>query len=614
MGLNAEELKLRLGNRAKDIIATQLGFGNSKKVKCPAPGHQDKNPSMSWFEDGLMWKCHACDEKIDIFSYYTNYENLTFVEAIKKVSEMLGMNYEPVRTVKKKEVKPNIKTDELSEKALKYMEKRKINKKTLDHWKVLERNWNGNNVYVFQYFDENNELVYVSYRGIGRGAIKGGCEANTKPILWGMNNIDFDKPLVITEGQPDAMCVWQSGYKNVVSVPNGSKNLKWIDNCWDWLQNIKEFIIYADNDSPGMEMANNISERLDNCKIAYHMDFKDANELMYHKGEKEVLKLIREAINRKLKGLVDLSEVEYKSKINEIGQTIETGFIEYDSHIEDWKMQELTVIFGRNGEGKTTFISQIISHCLEKNIKTFLYSGEMSDQKIQDWLYKQLIGDRQDYFRKIDTKYKKKYEPKPNVVKAIKKWHEGKLFLYDRNEKETTDNMDKFFNTMEIACKRYGVKLFVIDNLMAILEENADSLFSDQANFVQRCKDFTIKNFCHIVLLAHPNKMKKELTGEQESNLEKTDISGSNNIPNKADNIIAVERIFDKENNVYDATISSLKDRETGQRKTMKFRFSKNSLRFYNENTQEKKVYGWTKLLAPEIREEFKVNDNGCPF
>ena len=81
--------------------------------------------------------------------------------------------------------------------------------------------------------------------------------------MW---HIDKDKPLVLTEGQPDAMAVWQSGYKNVVSVPNGSKNLKWIDHCWDWLQGIKEFIVFADNDLPGLEMAQNIKNRLPNVK------------------------------------------------------------------------------------------------------------------------------------------------------------------------------------------------------------------------------------------------------------------------------------------------------------------------------------------------------------
>ena len=150
---------------------------------------------------------------------------------------------------------------------------------------------------------------------------------------------------------------------------------------------------------------------------------------------------------------------------------------------------------------------------------------------------------------------------------------------------------------MEVAAKRYEVKLFVIDNLMSILEENADSLFSDQANFVQKCKNFAINNKVHVVLLAHPNKEKREIKSGESGNLEKTDISGSNNIPNKADNIIAVERVWGNDSEC-DAVITSLKDRETGQRKEIKYYFSPYTLRFYNNITPETKIYGWEKSLT----------------
>ena len=224
---------------------------------------------MSWFEKGLMWRCNACNENIDIYKYYTDFEHLDFVQAVNRVGDILGKQVQqaqPIKAVKEEFVLPNIKTKELEMPFIDYMAERKITKETLDHWKVKQRNWNGNDVYVFQYFNENNKLEYVTYRGLGKGAIKGGCEAKTKSILWGMWNIDKSKPLVITEGQPDAMVVWQCGYENVVSVPNGANNLLWIDHCWEWLQGISEFIVFADNDTKGLEMANKIKSRLKNVK------------------------------------------------------------------------------------------------------------------------------------------------------------------------------------------------------------------------------------------------------------------------------------------------------------------------------------------------------------
>lgn len=594
--LDATELKGILGQRAKDIIANGLGIRERNgKAKCVL--HSDKVPSMSWFKDGLMWRCHACGEQIDIYRYYTEFEHMTFTEAVEKVAETVGManqKHFENRNKKKEFIKPKIEMNELSQEAIDYMKLRKIDKTTLKLFNVKERTWHGRKVYVFQYFNEKGVLEYVSYRKIGKcgKGDKGGCEPNTKAILWNMNNIDKTKPVVIVEGQPDCMVVSQSGYTNVVSVPSGSKNFTWIDNCWEWLQDINEFIVWADNDKPGIEMANEISRRLPNVKITTHSKYKDANEVLYYLGEKEVLDTVLNAIKATPEGLIDVSQLEYKSLIETEENGIETGFIEYDEHVEDWKLEELTVIFGRNGEGKTTFISQVISHCLYKGVKTFLYSGEMSERKIQDWLYKQIAGNNEQYYRNIQCKYRVKKELKPEVVAKIKKWHEDKFYLFDRNCDKVSKSLDGFFKVMDIAAKRYGVKLFVIDNLMSKLEENADSLNSDQANFVQECKNFAIRNKVHVVLLAHPNKCKGELCEDsEEGNLEKTDISGSNNIPNKADNIIAVERNFN--NSEVDAIITSLKDRESGERKVMRFLFSKNTLRFYNNRTKENFNFGW---------------------
>ena len=594
--MDAEKLKLLLGEEAKDIIADKMNLRPNLRGEVVCPLHPDKDPSMTWFKDGLMWRCHACQGKIDIFDCLMQSENLTFLEAKGRLAAMVGQapDEKPLRTEKEKYIKPNIKTRPLSNPAIEYMNKRKIKAETLEAWEVAERDWKDKPVYVFQYFNEKNELEYVSYRGIGKNTEKGGCEKNTKAILWGMWQIDTEKPVVITEGQIDALAVWQAGYKNVVSVPSGANNLTWIEYCWEWLQGISEFIIFADNDIPGREMAENIKKRLKNVKVIYHEKYKDANEVLYYLGEEAVLELVEEAINQTPAGIIDLAEVEYKPADSEQHYRIETGFVEYDVLVDDWRTQELTVIFGRNGEGKTTFISQIIGHCIEQGTKTFLYSGEMSNQKIQDWLYRQLIGGNKEYLRRIKTKYGGKEEPTAEAISTIKEWHKSKLYLYDRSLKDTRNELDRFFDVMELGVRRYGIKLFVVDNLMAILEENADSLYSDQANFVQRSKHFAIDNNAHVVLLTHPNKEKREIKGDT-GNLEKTDISGSNNIPNKADNIIAVERNWDEESDC-NAIVTSLKDRSGGRRKAFKYRFSTETLRFYNAATRKERAYGWTSM------------------
>lgn len=607
--MDSRELKELLGQSARDIIANGLGFNVNHAGKTLCPLHSEKTPSMSWFKDGMMWRCHACGEKIDIYRYYTDFENMSFREAKERIMDITGQTelniFTPTnRVAKKTYVLPHIETRELSQKAIDLMAVRKIKWETLKVWGVMESTWNGSNVYVYEYYHEGIRK-HVTYREIKEKGFKGGCEKNTEPILWGMWDKSEKSPLVITEGQPDAMAIWQSGYHNVVSAPSGANNLTWIETCWEWLKG-REIIVWADNDKPGLEFADNIKRRLSNVKILVADGAKDANEVLYKFGPEKVLSMIEDIIHEMPNGMLDMSYVEYDAKaVTENG--IETGFYGYDSYVGDWKEKDITIVFGRNGEGKTTFISQIIAHCLEKGVKTFLYSGEMSEFKIQDWLYKQLVGSKKDYMYQVQTKYKTIDAIKPEIIKRIKEWHEGLFYLFDRRVESVSNDLDKFFELMELAAKRYGVKLFVIDNLMSKLEEKAESLNSDQANFVQRCKFFAINTKTHLVLVTHPNKLKGEIEGT-EGNLGKTDINGTNNIPNKADNIIAVERVWGEHKDC-DAIITSLKDREVGQRKVFNFLFSQKTLRFYNASTCEGVVYGWEKDIDRE-----KEAEEQCPW
>lgn len=596
----AQEYKERLGSRAKDIIAYGLGLEKYRPMKneCCCPFHSEKTPSFKWDSKRLRWKCFGCGEVLDIYRYLQEFRHMSFQEAVKEVAELTGG--EVKLTVQKQPVdykKPNIKTDELSEEAVRYMESRKISLQTLKDWNVKQRTWNGKQCYVFQYFDENSELQFISYREIKKGGLKGGCEPDTKPILWGMWHIDPAKPIVITEGQPDAMAVWEAGYRNVVSVPSGSQNFTWIDNCWDWLQQLQEIIIWADSDAPGLKMGAELQVRLGKyrTKIITHKR-KDANEVLYFEGKEEVLKLINDAINRTPAGILNMSQVEYIDTKDKIDEGIPTGFYGLDYVLEDLQPEQLTVLFGRNGEGKSTVISQVICNCIDNKIPVFLYSGEMSTKRLLNWLYKQAIGDEKEYLTFVKTKYKVKADIKPEALRALQQWTSSLFFTYDKSAANVRKNMNDLFEVMAVAVKRYGCKLLIIDNLMSALEDTADSINADQSNFVQQCKDFAESYHAHVVLVAHPNKAKGK--GEP---LEKEDISGSNNIPNKADVIISVERQY-KDDRDCDTKLRLLKDREEGRYKVVKLLFQESTKRLLEIEGNDVKTieYGWKQYLPKQ--------------
>jgi len=617
-----QRAKEALGVRAKDIIADGLGLVEQRgKVLCPL--HKEKTPSMSWFREGLMWRCHGCRGTIDIYDYLTKNRGMSFRKAHEEVLAMAGgvtpttKNHAPIAETFRV---PDIDKRPLGEKGLGYMKHRCLEVETLEHWRVRERtwvHWDGkkeisDEVFVFPYFEtSDSSLVYVSYRELvnaGEKGFKGGCEPKTKSILWGMWHCDSELPLVITEGQLDAMSIWQAGYKNVVSIPGGAQNDNWITHCWEWLLKFKDIIVFADNDVEGLKFADATKIRIPNVTVIFSEKYKDANSILMDGKPDLIMQMIDEALKKVPEGLLDVSQIEYRMAEARESESIETGFYDLDKELNDLKTGEITIVFGRNNEGKSTFISQMIAHSLEKDVPVFLFSGEISVQKTQEWIYMQMVGGNESFLQRKHLKYKVKIEPAGYAIKAIKEWHSGKFFMFDLSSQNASDK-DFLFERMKLCVQKYGVRLLVIDNLMSSIYENASSLYSDQANFVQDCKIFATTNNVHVVLVAHPNKIKAEVMPNEKDynivvgNLEKTDISGTNNIANKADNIIAVERVWG-DRRPCDALITCLKNREDGQRFTVRYFFSLKTLRFHNSRTLETYKYGWIKHLDQKYNEE----------
>lgn len=301
-------------------------------------------------------------------------------------------------------------------------------------------------------------------------------------------------------------------------------------------------------------------------------------------------------VNLATKKFIDITQIQQNS--------IETGFKDVDKLIGDLKRQELSFILGRNGEGKSTVALQMAGHHVMRGKEVFYYNGELSDYKYQLWLYTQIIGNNPAMYDKVKTKYKEVLTPKREAIHAIKRWHNNKLWVHEQDKLLTTKSINGLIEDMKVARER-GCDLYIIDNLMTAMESNASSINSDQTNFASKCKDFSIAYDAHVSILCHPTKESEELEiGDEKGTLKKKSISGSNNMANYGDVIIAVERIikdFDKMSNGcqagHDALITILKDREDSIRTVFKYYFSNETKRFYNNETIEHVVYGWEKYL-----------------
>ena len=55
------------------------------------PFHQDHSPSMSVSKEKQMFKCFSCGAAGNVFKFVSDYENISFIEAVAKVASKVGI-------------------------------------------------------------------------------------------------------------------------------------------------------------------------------------------------------------------------------------------------------------------------------------------------------------------------------------------------------------------------------------------------------------------------------------------------------------------------------------------------------------------------------------------
>src|SRR6185369_14227298 len=192
--------------------------------------------------------------------------------------------------IKKEYKKPEWKnTTELSTNLIKWFEeKRGINQNTIKEFKITEglefmpQLSKEANTIQFNYF-RDKEIINIKYRD-ARKNFK--LFKDAELVFYNINSIKDAKEVVICEGEIDAMSIHQSGFKHVVSVPNGAGtgkiNLEYLDNCIEYFSNKEKIYLATDNDLAGRNLQEQLSERLgkERCYKIQFKDCKDANECL----------------------------------------------------------------------------------------------------------------------------------------------------------------------------------------------------------------------------------------------------------------------------------------------------------------------------------------------
>ena len=279
--------------------------------------------------------------------------------------------------------------------------------------------------------------------------------------------------------------------------------------------------------------------------------------------------------------LVDIGNIDPSSYEDRV--RVKSGIRPLDNMIGGFCMGELSVWTGKSGQGKSTLLSQLMLNAVNQGFKVCAYSGELINAQFQHWLILQACGTN-NLIRMYDkNKQCDVYLPSKETREKICDWLRGKFYLYNN---EFTGRDNNIIETFKMAYKKYGCKVFLVDNLMTAKYDynNKENYYVQQSGFVGELVRFAKTYNVHVHLIAHPKKTQGELTKE--------DIAGTLDITNRADNTFSVCR-NDETNQT---EIKILKNRSDGlQNKQIFLDFDTNCKRFtaIDNDMYKFKKYGW---------------------
>jgi twinkle protein len=353
-----------------------------------------------------------------------------------------------------------------------------------------------------------------------------------KLTLWNHDCLlqDSDKPVVICEGEWDALTALQLGYR-AVSVPNGASGgegkLEYLWEARDLLNRVQTFILATDNDEAGLKLRANLVAHLgaDRCKfVDFGPECNDLNETLLGYGADYARLVLDNAKPMPVKGLYTIDDFPERPELtawqtgieplNDTGDTSRPALYIVPG--------TLTVFTGHANMGKTTVMDSVVAHLLKVGVPTLVASFETDVKPIlRDGIRAAMLGCGSHELRNAD-------------LSACDALIRERLRIITQSVDEDQEmDLDYFLDLCRVSVQRDGTRVIILDPWNELEHKmrphEPETVYIGRA--LRAIKRFAKVHDVAFWIVAHPTK-----PFEGKVRMPRLlDISGSANWANKAD-------------------------------------------------------------------------------
>jgi KaiC/GvpD/RAD55 family RecA-like ATPase len=231
--------------------------------------------------------------------------------------------------------------------------------------------------------------------------------------------------------------------------------------------------------------------------------------------------------------LVKFEDIPYERKSIE---RVLTGFPDLDYFNKGIECG-LTEVLGGTNVGKSVFTSSLIKSAISQHYKVGVFAGEHSLKSYKALVMQQNATKGEfECIPFIDNNGKETniadWYVNDESEQRINNMYNGNMFLFDVRRPER--NVDTMVNVIKNAKEKYGVRFWIIDNLMEI-DNKSNNQWQEQTDIGNQLRNVFVQNDLFGILVMHINKTKSLRVSIR-------DAFGSSNVTNKAYRIWVIYR------------------------------------------------------------------------